>query len=103
MKITCPYVGTYILFSQVHDAQEQLATVSSPTLSNQPQSDSAQIVLLSHQFYQVQCSSGRPPTRHQRHGLPQLDMEISDYDSDDSQVKKKIKVAALEWQGELRR
>ena len=42
MKIACPYVGTYILFSQVHDADQPLVTVSSPTTSNQPQSDSAQ-------------------------------------------------------------
>ena len=36
------------------------------------------IVLVSRQFDEVQCSSGRPPTLHQRHGLPQLEMEISE-------------------------
>ena len=35
------------------------------------------IVLFSQQCYQVQCSSGRPPTLH-HHGLPLLGREISE-------------------------
>ena len=42
LKIAYPYVGIYILFSQSHDAGEPLTTVSSPSLSHQQQSDSAQ-------------------------------------------------------------
>ena len=42
IKIACPYVGTYIMFSQVHDANQQRTTLPLPTNLNQSQSESAQ-------------------------------------------------------------
>jgi hypothetical protein len=120
-KIACPYEGTYILFSQIHNTAEQLATISSSSLSDQHQSNSSQ-----HRSSQP---SGRPSSLQHRPSANASSASRStgaatgtqrtaprdttysarpsgasfpptDYDSDDSQVKKKIKVATLDWQGQ---
>jgi len=120
-KIQSPYVGTYILFTPTHDSGELLPPVSSSSLSHQQQSGSSQ-----QSYRQLQV---RPGSLHQRQptgatasahssapgaGLHRTSAHDStfgaqplrsslvnpiDYDSDDSQVKKKTKVAAVEWQG----
>ena len=114
MKIPCPYVGTYILFSQTHDAEGPLATVSSPSPVNQPQSDSAQ-QRSSHPQVRPSSVQQRPSvnassaSRLAATGNGNLRAaprdssyaaQPTDYDSDKSQVQKKTKVAALEWQGQ---
>jgi hypothetical protein len=120
-KIQSPYVGTYILFTPAHDSGELLPPVSSSSLSHQQQSGSSQ-----HSYRQLQV---RPGSLHQRQptgatasahsSAPGAELHRTsahdstfgaqplrsslvnplDYDSDDSQVKKKTKVAAVEWQG----
>ena len=113
MKIACPYVGTYILFSLVHDADQPLVTVSSPTTSNQPQSDSAQhrsiqsTVLPSSVQQRPSANASSSRSAAAGHGSlraaphdPSFAAQPADYDSDDSQVKKKTKVAALEYNGQ---
>jgi len=115
MKIACPYVGTYILFSQVQDTNRSLVSVPSSNASNRPQSDPAQ-----HRSTQPSVFSGsvqqRPSanasstsrsTAVAGHGLlhaappgASCAARPDDYDSDDSQVKKKTKVAALEYNGQ---
>ena len=107
-------VCTYILFSPTHDAEEPLATVSSPSLAHQPQSDSAQH-RSSHPQVRTSSVQQRPSanassaSRFAAAGNGNLRAaprdsfyaaQPTDYDSDDSQVKKKTKVAALEWQGQ---
>ena len=102
MKIACPYVGTYILFSQVHDPDHPLATVSSSTTSNQPQSDSAQhrstqpsVLPSSVQQRPSANASSASRSAAARHGNlraaphdSSFAAQPADYDSDDSQVKK---------------
>ena len=102
MKIACPYVGTYILFSQVDDADEPLATISSPSLSHQPQSDSAQhrstqpsVLPSSVQQRPSANASSASRSAAARHGNlraaphdSSFAAQPADYDSDDSQVKK---------------
>jgi hypothetical protein len=120
-KIACSYVGTYILFSPTPNTAERLTTRSSPSLSNQQQSDSSQ--------QRSSQTSGQPSSLQQRPSANASSTSRStgaatghqrtaprdttnaaqpsgssypptDYDSDDSQVKKKIKVATLDWQGQ---
>jgi hypothetical protein len=119
-KIAGPYVGTYILFIPVHDSCEPLPIVPSSSLSHQQQSGSDQ-----QSSRQLQARPGslqqRPSTgatasalssapnaglhqasAHDRTSDAQPSGSLArpmDYDSDDSQVKKKTKVAAVEWQG----
>jgi hypothetical protein len=91
--IACPYVGTYILFSQTHDTEQPLATISSPSLSHRPNS--------LQQRPSANASSASRSTGAETGNQRALGASVppTDYDSDDPQVKKKTKVAALEWQG----
>jgi hypothetical protein len=123
-KIASPYVGTYILFIPVHDSGELLPTVPSSSHSHQQQSGSDQ-----QSSRQLQVRPGsvqqRPSTgatasapfpapgagSHRTsasdgHGTLRVESndhsfaQPVDYDSDDSQVKKKTKVAALDFNGQ---
>jgi DNA mismatch repair ATPase MutL len=114
-KIACSYVGTYILFSPTPNTAEQLPTRPSPLPSNQQQSDSTQ--QRSHQSSVPSHSLQHRPSANAsstsqstgaangQHRTAPRDtthtaQPTTDYDSDDSQVKKKIKVASLDWQGQ---
>jgi hypothetical protein len=118
LKIACPYVGTYIRFSQTHDTEEPLATISSPSFPNQQQLNSSQ-QRSSHQPNRPSSLQQRPSANASSSSRSTVDrtgnqraaprdsaqpssssVPQTDYDSDDSQVKKKTKVAELEWQGQ---
>ena len=111
MKIACPYLGTYILFSQVHDGLQPGATLPSSTTSSQLQSDSAQqrsiqSAVLPSSVQQRPSANASSSSRsaaagHGSHRAAPNDSSFAvqpvDYDSNDSQVKKKTKVAALDY------
>jgi len=119
MKIKCPYVGTYILFVQVPDQGQSLPTIPSPSPYQHPSTSNRN--LSGHQRVrpgppQQQSSSNvssspRPSTNNARTSSTTALGVIPDvlqsgalapplnYDSDDSQVKKKTKVASVEWHG----
>jgi len=121
--MACPYVGTYILFSQTFDVPRSVASVDDSSSSHQQQSNPDQ-----HRHHSGH-SQGRPGSLQQRPSANGSSASRSsdtatgshraatrvpatvaqpadsfaptlDYDSDDSQVKKKTKVSALEWQGQ---
>ena len=122
-KMACPYVGTYILFSQSSDVPRSVASVTGSSSSHQQQSNSNQYrhhsVLPQGRpgsFQQQPSANGSsasrssdtaPGTQRVATRVPTTVAQPTDsfvptfdYDSDDSQVKKKTKVSALEWQGQ---
>jgi len=122
LKIKCPYVGTYILFESPSTSGQSLPTVPSSSPSHQQHSTSKRNSSnqsrvrpgsLQQQTQFSASSSSCPPTDRARTSAStttgsNLDalqsrsaVNPAGYDSDDSQVKKKTKVASLEWQGKV--
>jgi hypothetical protein len=122
-QIACPYVGTYILFSTSAGSVQPLPSDHSSNIPGQPSDQSSHTSvlqsvrpnsLLRRQSAHSSTSSSSSSTglSHSRATLndatlvalpPALGFTSPriDYDSDDSQVKKKTRVATLEWQGKV--
>jgi hypothetical protein len=120
-RIACLYVGTYILFSTTGDSVHTLPSDLSPNIPDQNSTlpshnsalQSARTNSLQRRPSANASSSSSSSAAGQGHsratsinsaivatpaGAGSTSQRV-DYDSDDSQVKKKTKVAALEWHG----
>jgi len=108
-KIQCEYIGTYLLFVRPHDVTRDapsgpstLIPIEQSSASNNASSTLRPVGRTSFR----RSSVNLPPTTGSMtevHGSTRAIDKSSpgvEFDSDDSQVKKKIKVASMDWQGQ---
>ena len=106
-KIKCAYDGTYLLFVRQKDLTRDVPINPSNVIPGQqlvPSNRSSSILPTSGRNSLRRPSTGLPPTTGSAAGSSRANalsiLPAVEYDSDDSQVKKKIKVASIDWQGQ---
>ena len=109
-KIQCTYGGTYFLFVQPNDMTRDIPSVPSNFLPNQQSAASANAssnLRPADRNLFRRPSTTIPPTTSSTttlNGSSRANVHSTsqavEYDSDDSQVKKRKKVASVEWHGQ---
>ena len=106
-KIQCAYDGTYLLFVRPHDLTRDVRSGPSnliPSQSSVSFNRPSSILPTSGRNSLRRPSTALPPTTVSAAGSSRANalsiLPAVEYDSDDSQVKKKIKVASMDWQGQ---
>jgi hypothetical protein len=106
-EIQCVYDGTYLLFVRPHDLTRDVPSGPSnliPSQSSVSSNRPSSILPTSGRNSLRRPTTALPPTTGSATGSSRANalaiLPAVEYDSDDFQVKKKIKVASMDWQGQ---